>query len=274
MMRRLYTLEIGYLCVVIAVSLVGFSSLVGDEFLGGEQPALTGYHLLHISTSLAWLLLLLWQLLLLRQQGFRRHRAIGQSIFVAGPVLIATLMLLSVNSASKATAAGIADVLLVQNVGTTLEVALLVLLAFFFRRNRDVHGAFMLSSTMLFLGIALFFTFISYVPKFRIEGPETFHRFAEAGQAIFLIILAVGLLFFLKQWRTGWPWLLASVLFTLNGWLPGFLERTGRAKPYTDLVASIGRVPAFVVSLVGFAALLGLAWNVAPGRRAARPATQ
>ena len=51
-MRRLYTLEIGYLCVVIAVSLVGFSSLVGDEFLGGEQPALTGYHLLHISTSL------------------------------------------------------------------------------------------------------------------------------------------------------------------------------------------------------------------------------
>jgi hypothetical protein len=132
----------------------------------------------------------------------------------------------------------------------------------------------MLSSTLLFLGIALFFAFISYVPKFRIEGPDTFHRFAEAGQVIFLIILAIGLLFFLKQWRTGWPWLLASLLFTLNGWLPGFLERTGRAKPYTDLVASIGRVPAFVVGLVGFAALLGLAWNAAPGRPAARVATR
>jgi hypothetical protein len=273
-MRRPYTLEIGYLCVVIAGSLVGFSSLARDAFMGGEQPALTGYHLLHISTSLAWLLLLLWQLLLLRQQDFRRHRVIGQSIFVAGPVLVATLMLLSVHSASKATAAGTADNLLVQNVGTTLELALLVLLAFFFRRNRDVHGSFMLSSTMLFLGIALFFAFISYVPQFKIEGPDTFHRFAKAGQAIFLIILAVGLLFFLKQWRTGWPWLLASLLFALNGWLPGFLERTGRARPYTDLVASIGRVPAFVVGLVGFAALLGLAWNVAPGRRAASPATQ
>lgn len=60
------------------------------------------------------------------------------------------------------------------------------------------------------MGIALFFTFISYVPRFKIAGPETFSRFAEAGQTISIIILLIGLLFFLKNWRTGWPWIIAA----------------------------------------------------------------
>lgn len=261
-MRHKYTLEMGFLLMVIAMSLVGFSSL-----LLGEQPALTGYHYLHISTILAWLLLLLGQLVLLRQRSFRRHRAIGKSIFIAGPLLIASLTLLSVHSASKEAAAGLADDLLAQNVVTTMEVALLVLLAFVLRRNRDLHGSFMMSTSLPFMGIALFFTFVSYVPRFKVEGPETFSRFAEAGQAISLILILVGLLFFLRNWRTGWPWVLASLFFTLNGLLQAYLDGTGRTKPLTGLVASIGRAPAFGLSLTIFGALLWLAWKVAPAQR-------
>ena len=268
-MKQKHTLEFVFLLMVIVFSLIGFSSLWLEE-----NSRRTPYHYLHITTSLAWLLLLLSQLVLVRHNGFRRHRAIGQSIFIAGPLLVASLMFLSVHSAAKEAAAGQADDLLVQNVGTTLEIALLVLLAFALRRNRDVHASFLMATALVFLGIALFFTFISYVPRFKIEGPETFSRFAEAGQTISIIIFAIGLLFFLRKWRTGWPWIIAATFFTLNGFLQLFLDRTDRTKPLTHLVGSIGRGTAFGASFLIFGALLWLAWRIAPAKRAKHPVVE
>jgi hypothetical protein len=263
--RRKYTLEMVFLSMVIALSLVGFSSL-----FVGEKTTLTAYHFLHIVTSVSWLLLLFGQLVAIRQRSFQLHRTAGKSIFVAGPVLVATLTLLSVHSASKDAVAGRADNLLAQNVMTTVEVALLIFLAFLLRRNRNVHGAFLMSTSLMFMGIALFFTFISYVPRFKIEGPETFSRFADAGQTGATIVLVTGLLFFLKNWRTGWPWILAGSFFTLNGLLQVYLDSTDNTKPLTAIVASIGRAPAFVLSLVIFAALLWLAWRFDPAKRTRR----
>ena len=261
-MRQNHTLEFVFLLMVIAMSLVGFSSLTL-----GENSELTPYHYLHISTILAWLLLLLSQLVLIRRHGFRRHRAIGKSIFIAGPLLVSSLMFLAVHSAAKEAVAGNADDLLVQNVMTTVEIALLVFLAFVLRGNRKVHESFLMSTTLVFMGIALFFTFISYVPRFKIEGPETFSRFAEAGQTISIIIILIGLLFFLKNWRTGWPWIIAASFFSLNGFLQVYLDSTGRTESLTQLVASVGRAPAFALSLLIFGALLWVAWRVDPAKR-------
>jgi len=119
-MKHKYTLEIGFLVMVIAVSLVGFSSLAL-----GEQPMLDAYHVLHIITSLAWLLLLLTQIVFIRQHRFRVHRTIGTSIFAAGPVLVASLTLMTVHSAAKDAVMGRADDFVVQNVVFAVEVALL-----------------------------------------------------------------------------------------------------------------------------------------------------
>jgi len=260
-MKNTYTLEIGFLVMVIAVSLIGFSSLA----LGG-QPMLDAYHVLHIITSMAWLLLLLTQIIFIRQHRFRLHRTIGTSIFAAGPVLVASLTLMTVHSAAKDAVMGSADDFVVQNVTFAVEVALLVLLAFILRRNRNVHGALLLSTALLFLMIALFFTLISYVPGYRAEGPSTVPSFAAAAQSGALICMVIGLLFFLKNWRTGWPWLLTTSFFFLNGYLQGTVD----PKPLTMLVASIGRVPAFALSLTIFLALLGVAWKVVPGSRAKR----
>jgi len=124
LLKNTYTLEIGFLVMVIAVSLIGFSSLA----LGG-QPMLDAYHVLHIITSLAWLLLLLTQIIFIRQHRFRLHRTIGTSIFAAGPVLVASLTLMTVHSAAKDAVMGRADDFMVQNVTFAVEVALLVLLA-------------------------------------------------------------------------------------------------------------------------------------------------
>lgn len=268
MMKHKYTLEILFLVVVIAVSLVGFSSLAL-----GESPKLNGYHVLHIITNLAWLLLLLSQLVCIRQHRFHRHRTIGRSIFFAGPVLVASLTLLTVHSAAKDAARGRADILVVQNVTVALEVALLVFLAFILRRNRSVHGALLMSTALMFMAIALFFTLISYGPGYRIEGPETFGHFAEAAQASALICIVIGLLFFLKNWRTGWPWLLTSAFFVLNGYLQFLVAQAGRTKSLTILVASIGRIPAFALGLTIFLALLLVAWRVQPITRTARGLT-
>lgn len=263
-MRPQYTLEIAFLLLVIAVSLVGFSSLVS-----GGTTALTGYHVLHVVTSLAWLLLLLGQLVLIRQGRFERHRAIGASILVVGSILIASLTLLTVHSAARNAAAGTVDDLVVQNVAFTLEVALLVVLAFALRRNRKVHGALLLSTALMFLVIAVFFTLISYIPGFRIEGPETFDRFAKAAQTGALVGSVLGLAFFLRGWRTGWPWLLVTVFFSLNGYAQAVVAQAGRTQTLTDLVGSIGEAPAFAIGLSACALLLWAVWG---RRQRPRPA--
>jgi len=262
MMRQRYTLEMVFLLIVIALSLVGFSSLVR-----GDQIALNGYHVVHIITSLAWLLLLLWQLVLLRQRRFDRHRTIGTYIMVVGPILIASLSLLTAHSAAREAAAGTVDDLVVQNVTFTLELALLVFLAVALRRNRNVHGSLLMSTALMFLVIALFFTLISYVPGYRIEGPETFTRFAKSGQTSALIGSVIGLLFFLRNFRTGWPWLLVSAFFLLNGYLQMVVDQSDRTRPLTVLVGSIGEVPAFGLGLTIFVGLLSLAWKVVPTQR-------
>jgi len=254
-MKINYTTEIFFLGFVIALSLVGFSSL----FVGSLEE-LTAFHYAHIATSLAWLVLLLSQLVLIQQGSFRRHRAVGRAIFFAGPVLVATLTLLTVHSAAKDAVAGRADFMIIQNVMVTFEVALLIVLAFALRRNRYVHGALLLGTAVLFMGIALFFTLISYVPGFA-AGPGTRPRFAEAAQAISYAGGLTGLLFFLKNRKVGWPWLLAGSFFLLNGLLQVAVARMNGTKALTLQVASLGRWPAFALGLLTFAALLGWAWR-------------
>lgn len=255
-MRQQYTVEIAFLLLVLTVSLIGFSSLVT-----GSDVALTGYHVLHVVTSLAWLLLLLGQLVLVRQGRFDRHRAIGASILGVGPILVGSLTLLTVHSAARGAAAGTVDDLVVQNVAFTVELALLLLLAFALRRNRKVHGALLLSTALMFLVIALFFTLISYVPGFRIEGPETFDRFGKSVQTGALVGSVIGLAFFLRSWRTGWPWLLVTAFFSVNGYVQVAVAQAGQAQALTNLVGSIGEAPAFGLGLSVFALLLWLAWK-------------
>jgi len=49
--------------------------------------------------------------------------------------------------------------------------------------------------------------------------------------------------------------------------LADYLDGTGRTKSLTQLVASIGRAPAFVLGLLIFGALLWAAWRVDPAIR-------
>lgn len=255
-----YFLEYLLIAVVILLSVTGFWKI----YFGADANP-NWYHNLHVATNFIWLSLLLYQLNLLDTHKPGHHRRVGASVLVLGPLLFASTALLSVHSAHKGLVSGQGDFLIVQNVMVTLELGLLILMAFVLRKRRKLHGSFLMSTTILFMGIALFFTLISFVPRFKIEGPETFYRFATAAMTGQAICLVVGLLFLVKDWRNGWPLLLAASFFLLNEVLRSFLTARKLIEPLTEFVGSMSPSLTFAAS---FAVLLALL--AATGVRTAR----
>jgi hypothetical protein len=180
-----------YLLIVISVSITGFWNI----YFGPEANP-TVYQNLHVLTTFMWLGILSVQLIFISKRNNSLHKRLGKSIFVVGPFLIATLALLSVHSASKSAARGEADMLVIQNIFPALEITVLIMLGFIFRKNRKLHGHLLMSTSLLFFGIALFFTLISFIPEYKIDGPETFYRFETAAIAATYISVAFGLILF------------------------------------------------------------------------------
>lgn len=253
--RSEYFLVLGAILLAVA----GFWNI----YFGVEaNPTL--YQNLHVVTAFTWLFLLLFQLSLIGKKRALGHKTVGLSILFFGPLLVATTALLAVHSAHKGVVSGEGDILLVQNVLGTLELASIILLAFIFKKRRIIHGALLVSTSLLFGGVAVFFVLIGFVPQFRIEGPETFYRFDAAAATARYICLFVGILFFLKNRRTGWPIFLVSSFFILNDLVNTVLTRNDLIQPLTELVGSINPVVAFAGSFILL--LILLSYMVLPGR--------
>lgn len=264
-MTRRHRFEFAFLLAVLLLAVAGFSGLyLGDH----ARP--NGFQNLHVATSIGWLALLSTQWWVIRRRHARLHRTIGTAVYAAAPVLVGTLAMLTVHSASKAATTGRADFMVVQNVAVALEVALLLFLAILLRRQREVHGALMLGTALLFMGIALVFTLIGYVPGFRGEGPGGMPRFAEAAGVATGVVGLVGVAFYLSDRRTGWPWLLAGSFFVLNALLQFVVASTGATQTLTIWVASIDRATALVLGTLVFAIALALARTTPPRRPATR----
>ena len=99
--------------------------------------------------------------------------------------------------------------MIVQNVIGTIELGLIILLAFILKRRRKIHAAFLISTIVLMLGISIFFLALAVAPQLIGYGGY--------------ITLFVGILFFLKDRRNGWPILLSGSLFIINGFIGSIL---------------------------------------------------
>ena len=247
-----YPLENSLIGTTTLLTLAGFWNV----YFGAESDA-NSYHHLHVATNLIWLLLLICQLSLAGNGNYATHRRMGLFVLGAAPLLVASAALLSVESARKGIVSGRGDFMIVQNVMGTLELALIIALAFALRRRRQLHASFLVSTALLFMGIALFFSLIGLVPGFRIEGPETFHRFGKALTTIQYVSLAVGLLFCAKNSRYGWPFLLVGSFPLLNEFIKSLLAQRDLIQPLTEFVGSVNQSLAFVGSFL--AVLLALA---------------
>ena len=238
-----YVLEHLLIAATMLLAVLGF----WDIYLG-ENAAPTPYHHLHATAVFIWLFLLLYQLRHIANKRFADHRRAGLGILAIGPFVFATTALLTVHSAQKGLLSVEGDELIVQNVASTLALGLLILLAFVLRQRRKLHGAFLFSTAILFMGIALFFTLISFVPQYKIEGPDTFDRFQSAGMTFSSICAVVGFLLFVRDFRNGWPFLLAGASFILMELIRSSLERNELIAPLTELVGSMNLVFTFVGS--------------------------
>jgi hypothetical protein len=260
-----YRLEFGLIAAVMLIMLLGF----WDIYFGADADAQPHHHL-HITTVFIWIGLLLTQLTLMARSDRQLHRKVGLAVLVTAPLLVATSAMLSVHSAHKGLVSGEGDFLIVQNTMVTLQLGLLIFLAFLLKSRRKLHGSLLLSTTILFMGIALFFAMISFVPQFRIEGPETFYRFQLAGITGQVICVAVGLLFFIRDRRNGWPFLVAAAFFPLNDAIRAMLTSAGLIDPLTEFVGSMSQPITFVATFVMMFSLL--AATALPTVRQPRPA--
>jgi hypothetical protein len=248
-----YLLENVFLGLVLIVSATGFWSLYF-----GEQADPSPYHHLHVATVFLWLGLLLWQVRLVGSGNAARHRAVGLLVFAAAPLLVASLALLSVHSAHKGLVSGRGDFLIIQNVGVTVELLVLIVLAFVLRKRRKQHGALLLSTAIMFMGIALFFTMLAFGPMAASDDQATINRFVVASVTGQAICLVAGLVFVIRDWRSGWPLLLAASFFGLNDWIRSVLADRGLIGPLTELVGSMNQTLTFVGTFLLVLALLAL----------------
>lgn len=261
-----YRLEFGLIAAVILIMVLGF----WDIYFGADADAQPHHHL-HLMTVFLWIGLLLTQLSLMANGSRKAHRKLGLAVLVAGPLLIATSAMLAVHSAHKGVASGEGDFLIVQNIMGTLELGLLIFLAFLLKNRRKLHGSLLLSTTIVFMGIALFFVLIGFVPQFKIEGPETFYRFQSAAITGQVICVAAGLLFFIRDRRNGWPFLAAGVGFFLNEAIRSLLTSFGLIDPLTELVGRMSQPLTFIAIFVLM--FLLLAATVLPTVRLPRSAS-
>ena len=260
-----YRFEYALIAAVALMSVLGF----WDIYVGPRADPQAHHHF-HVATVFMWMGLLLVQLRLIDKGSRRTHRKLGLAVLAAAPLLVATTAMLSVHSAHRGVASGEGDFLIVQNVMGTVWLALLISLAFVFKTRRKLHAALLLSTLLLFMGIALFFALIAFAPPFRIEGPATFYRFQTAAMTGQAITLAAGLLFFVRDMRNGWPFLLAPLSFGLNEGIRMFLTERGLIDPLTQAVGGMSQLLTFVGT---FAFLfVFLVATALPAPRARRPA--
>lgn len=249
-----------YLAEYFLLAGVSFISILGfwDLYLAVDADPQPHHHL-HLVTAFLWMLFLFVQLNSIARGSAKAHRKNGLVVLFMAPLVVATVASLSVISAQRAAFSSEPDTLLVQNVMVSLQFGLLVVLAFMFRKRREIHGSLLFSTLILFGGIALFFALLSFVPMFRIEGPETFYRFGTAAVAGLAICSGAAVLLFLSNPRARWPYLLPAGFFLLNVAINGILTRLDLDYPATELVGSLNPVSTFLaVFIVHFALLATL----------------
>lgn len=250
---RDYIFEIALMVVIIVISVAGFWSIYfGKE--ADPQP----HHHLHFATVFIWLGLLLAQLLLMVRRSYQMHRKVGLAVLIAGPLLVATTAMLAVRSAHKGLVSGEGDFMIIQNTMAALELGLLIFLAFLLKNRRKLHGSLLLSTTILFMGIAMFFAVINVVPQFKIEAFETSDQFEMAGITAQLTGFVFALLFFIRDPKSGWPYLVAGLCIPFNGVLHSQLASLELIDPLTEIVGSMNQTLTFIGAFVLMFSLLAL----------------
>ena len=226
-----YIFEYLLIFTTIILTVSGFWNI----FFGADAKP-KPYQILHVIVNFSWLFLMLYQLSLIGNKQSQKHKRVGLSILFFGPLFFAQGVLLAVHSAHRGLVSGEGDFMIVQNVLGSIELGLIILLAFILKKRRKIHAAFLISTVVLMLGISIFFLLLAVAPGLIGYG--------------MYITLFVGFLFFLKDRRNGWPILVCSSTFIINNFIHLILNEHGLIKPLTEFVGSLNELIMFFVSFI------------------------
>ncbi|PKA81976.1 hypothetical protein ATE92_0099 [Ulvibacter sp. MAR_2010_11] len=226
-----YIFEYLLIFITIILTISGFWNI----FFGTDAKP-KPYQIFHLIVNFSWLFLMLYQLTLIGNKQSQKHKRVGLSILFFGPLFFAQAVLLAIHSAHKGFVSGEGDFMIVQNVLGSIELGLIILLAFILKKRRKIHAAFLISTVVLMLGISIFFLLLAVAPELIGYG--------------MYITFFVGLLFFLKDRRDGWPILASSSVFIINDYITTLLIKLEFIKPLTDFVGSLNQAIAFFVSFI------------------------
>lgn len=226
-----YILKYLLILTTIILTVSGFWNI----FLGANAKP-NPYQIFHVIVNFSWLLLMLYQLSLIGKKQGIKHKRVGLSILFFGPLFFAHAVLLAVHSTHKGLISGEGDFMIVQNALAPVELGLIILLAFILKKRRKIHAAFLISTIVLMLGISIFFLLLAVAPWFLGYG--------------MYITLFVGLLFFLKDRRNGWPILLSSTFFFINDFIYLILNKKDLIQPLTKFIGSLNQQITFFVSFI------------------------
>jgi hypothetical protein len=232
-----YFLEYVLIITTILLTISGFWNI----FFGADAKP-NSYQTIHLIINLSWLFLMLYQLSLIGNKQAIKHRRVGLSILFFGPLLVAQAVVLALHSAHKRLGSAEGDFMIVQNASAPLEIGLIILLAFILKKRRKIHGAFLIGTVVFMFGISIFFLLPAVAPEWIAYG--------------MYITLFVGLLFFLKDRKNGWPTLLSSSFFFINDFIFSVLNKHNLIRPLTDFVGSRHQPTTFIVSFIVFLFLL------------------
>ena len=226
-----YIFEYLLIFTTILLTVSGF----GNLFLRADAKP-TPYQIFHVIVNFSWLFLMLYQLSLIGNKQGIKHKRVGLSILFFGPLLFAHAILLAIHSAHRGLVSGEGDFMIVQNVMASLDLGVIILLAFILKKRRKIHAAFLISTVVLMLGISIFFLLLAVAPGL-------------IGYGMYITFL-VGLLFFLKDRRNGWPILVSSSIFIINDFITSILIKQDLIQPLTEFVGSLNQLITFFVSFI------------------------
>jgi hypothetical protein len=232
-----YFFEYLLISTTILLTVSGFWNI----FFGGNARP-NSYQTVHAIVNFSWLFLMLYQLTLIGNNQGIKHKRLGLSILFFGPLLSAQALVLAIHSARRGLASGEGDFMIVQNTMAPIELGLIILLAFILKKRRKIHGAFLISTVVLMLGISISFFMIAFTPALIEYG--------------MYITFFIGLLFFLKDRRNGWPIALSSSFFIINDFIFSILNKYDLIQPLTEVVGSLNQVNTFFVTFVVLLVLL------------------
>ncbi len=262
-----------YVGVVLLVILTGFWA----SYFGPIRSAMPAAFHVHAVTASSWLLLLIAQSVAIHRRQNALHKVMGKASFALFPLLILGFaMIIGVSAARYAARESEFIAYLGPSFGIGMGVAIVAYLVLFYqalkhRRNAKLHAGYMLATPMILFESPFSRAMDQFFPWMNVIGSEGPRGLLDTIVVSNAIMTVFALVLYVRDRRTGAPWLVAAGFMTVQSITMFFAPDWPLA---TDLFAAYARTPQWI-SLAG-ALLAGAAagwfgWHAAPGRPMRKP---